>query len=384
MTTLAGHPFLDRTVIYDLSPRSTGKTAEVQSETPKAKGPSNKQVLLGTGAIAAVFSAAIAAAMFGGTITSRNSEENAPVQRFNIATTKNSFQLPENYPEIYPGERVVFYYPAPLDSDRTVERIDTSGCAWNVVTNRGSGEIMYPSLADNGLHKCENPGTGREPMRARMIGDNFPRIESSAIKVVEVIDAASGDSMMAQTGVNPLSREAVMAAREEREALATLENEPAVAAAAGRSAATTSGTRTAAGTTPVRVASSQPARSAPTRNTGNASARLTPNMLPTFDPRYPDVIRQVPQGRQNAARPQTQAQINVANNEPDRMVSINPSARPQGDEMVSMSKPPTDLRAITPLEPRQTAQPMRGGNTGEQEQSRELPPVSRTEGYQSQ
>lgn len=366
MTNLIGHPFLDHTIIHDLLPQIAEQETHEEKTKRRIKGPSNRHVVIATAVFATLFSTTIAASEYVSPLALNTKEAETPkVVNKNInSAPKNSYQIPKDYPGIYPGERIVFYYPAPLETDKIVQRIDTNGCSWNLVTNRGNGKVMYPLITENGLHACQEQEYGKDPLSARMIGDNFPRLENSSIKVVEVIDAASGDSMIARTSVNPLSREAVIAAREKRE---NIIDEAELAEIVKQVAAETNNkTKTPAKSTPVRVAASQPAK----KKSSDPVSRQT---VPTFDPRNPDVIRQIPQA-QLRTRPPTQAQINVANNEPERLVPINPSARSRGEELVSISKPPTDLRGIRPLEPRQTTQPLRGGNIGNGQQERGITP----------
>ena len=104
--------------------------------------------------------------------------------------------LPDNYPGIYPGEQVVYYYLAPLSGQETTERRDSNGCIWQVGINDTKMGIGYPVIGDGGTQKCTDATKAIAPYRARMIGRTLPEIKGSRIQIVDIIDPRTNLSIL--------------------------------------------------------------------------------------------------------------------------------------------------------------------------------------------
>ncbi|MBS7671400.1 hypothetical protein KIH45_16780 [Croceicoccus sp. 1NDH52] len=141
--------------------------------------------------VAAVVIPTAAAAM----IPVGSSLSDAPSVRFkldeaNVPVAGN--QLPDEYPGLYPGEQHVFYFLKPLPGLATTRQQDAAGCQWDVA-RAGTG---YPVIGEDGKQRCTDPSHAMQPYRARMIGDTFPSIKGSAMQIVGIVDAATGQSLM--------------------------------------------------------------------------------------------------------------------------------------------------------------------------------------------
>lgn len=217
--------------------------------------------------------------------------------------------LPHDYPGIYPGERIVYYFIAPNPGLETTRQEDANGCLWYVGANDAKMGLAYPVVADTGIQECSDDRQAQRPYRARMIGNALPHVNGAGIRIVDVIDAASGTSVLPRSGAAP-----------------------AVAELPSYTLPTPPGLRSSERPTPADLArTSQPA--------------------PTPKP---------------AARPAPPAQ-NMASASPDQMVSLSGAGEnlvpithnPHADDvMVPITGDPTPLRAIRPGEPMAAGRPL--------------------------
>lgn len=132
-----------------------------------------------------------------------NMTARSPVPEAAAASTANigslrpiGNQLPDNYPGIYPGEQIVYYHLSPLPGVKTAQQRDENGCIWNVGAGGTSLGVGYPALTETGVQLCEDSSFAAKPYRARMIGNTFPRVDGANLEIVDIIDAASGRSIM--------------------------------------------------------------------------------------------------------------------------------------------------------------------------------------------
>lgn len=333
------HPFLDKNIIHNLSP----KTEETPIPTKKKSSLKRNSII--SLAVLTLLAAPISVGAFiahesGYNLIANNmfglkTQEVVAKQSINFKKLENSFQIPNDYPEIIPGERIVYYFPSPTKNEKTIERLDTNGCSWQVVVNSQEGEKIYPVILKNGLQKCNDAGAGLDPYKARMIGDNYPRIKGSNIKVVEILDAQTGDSMMPRTLVNTLNRSEVIAAKKLKDPNYSDPLLPKL---------NENGKQI-----PIPVKNKAPVKKA--ANTATVRKIQPPKIpvgvVPTFDPRNPNVITNVTPQRERA--PQRQYQPSYQPDINDELVPINPRVNRE-EEFESISSPRTrtsDLRPIT-------------------------------------
>lgn len=215
-------------------------------------------------------------------------------------------QIPDSYPGVYPGERIVYYHLAPLPGVKTAQQRDDRGCLWNIGAGGTNLGVGYPALNEGGVQDCADGSNAAKPYRARMIGNTVPRVDGASIQIVDIIDAASGRSIL--PGLQTQS--------------AAIANAPA----------------------PVTLASA-------------ATDRPTPD----------DLARQSQPAPAPAAKERRSAPVAQMTAQDDQMVSMSGATErmvpltevnPAEDVMVPITGEPTPLRAIRPGQPMATSRPL--------------------------
>lgn len=212
MTAMATHPFIKREQMYGTKAEPVQKTvtregldSEYIEDRPFYKKPSiiissvTAVLLAGVTAVGAMLYAA------GNTDESENPNlVNNALARVEIAAPQIiQNQIPDNYPGIYPGEQRVIYHLAPLPNETTVEEPDETGCVWLRVPGKTSGLTAYPKIGDDNRQVCTDPTKAIEPLQSRMAKDTLPEVHGSTLRILDIIDAKTGKSMMANV-VPPL------------------------------------------------------------------------------------------------------------------------------------------------------------------------------------
>lgn len=212
MTTLAAHPFIRGGTLHGArieparAPAPMAKRQEVENEYEVELPPLHKRrsvILASTGGLVLAALAAVGAMAYGNTSATGGEAlaqgEPEGVTRVDIsgpAIVGN--QIPADYPGLYPGEQIVIYHLAPLATEETVEETDENGCTWLRVQGKTSGIMAYPKIGDDDRQVCTDQTKAAEPLQARMVPDTLPQVEGSTLRIIDIIDAKSGSSLVAR------------------------------------------------------------------------------------------------------------------------------------------------------------------------------------------
>jgi len=354
MATAAPHPFIRGTKIHGvridapakaaLRPLAQIETDAHEVETVRYGNRKGFQIGIAAITLVAVCAGSYAAYSYGSIPDAVQPAQASGVQRIELASTAPAIvgnRIPDDYPGIYPGERLVTYHLTPLPNEVTVEETDEDGCRWLRVEGKTEGLMAYPLLGDDGNHVCSDPALAIAPERARMVSGAMPVVPGSSIRVLQVQDTGGGRSAQAASSSStpflPNYGDQGTVSLIRQQVAQQLSSQPAASGSAGTAGSVgISGLPSqSAPTRTARISTASDADANPTRDTRPAiqTASLRREQRPAPQPMEP--IRRAP------------AYVPPAD---DEMVPISQNPTYAGDAQVSMSEGGS-LRAIRPGDP---------------------------------
>jgi len=257
MTTLAAHPFIRGGTLHGArieptrAPAAMPKRHEVEDEYEVDLPPLHKRrsvIMASTGGLVLAALAAVGAMAYGNSSAAGGEAlakgEPEGVARVDIsgpAIVGN--QIPADYPGLYPGEQIVIYHLAPLATEETVEETDENGCTWLRVQGKTSGIMAYPKIGENDRQVCTDQSKEAEPLQARMIPDTLPQVDGSTLRIIDIIDARTGSSLVARAVPSLDSMIGMGGPEQEDVAIANLPSQSAPARQVAISTAADAGSR---------------------------------------------------------------------------------------------------------------------------------------------
>ena len=135
-----------------------------------------------------------------------NSYLNAVQPKAQAAPATTSMQPVDTRPE-----RMIVYYTAPLSTDRVIENTDEKGCKWLIAmdpSKPGGMGAIHPKLSGN-RQACKNEADSARPFMVSVRGEDLPRVQGAGLVVLDVLDAASMQSLGVPAYVTGEGRENV-------------------------------------------------------------------------------------------------------------------------------------------------------------------------------